>query len=71
MTTLPDRRVKSSPQQNKTKLGLDVGKSQKWPCQHLGLFKIEFSIRKKKLGHLHEIVGKKLIGVKKVTALPI
>ncbi len=35
--TLPDRRVKSSPQQNKTKLGLEVGKNQKWPCQHLGL----------------------------------
>ena len=47
VTTLPDRRVKSSPQENKKKLGLDVGKNQKWPCQHLGLLKIEFCIRKK------------------------
>jgi hypothetical protein len=28
-------------------MGLDVGKSQKWPCQHLGLFKFEFCTEKK------------------------
>jgi hypothetical protein len=56
--TLPDRRVKSYPNITKKRLGLDVGKSQKWPCQHLGLFKIEFSTRKK------------LICSKKVTTLP-
>ncbi len=47
VTTLANKRVKLSPQHNKKKMGLDVGKSQKWPCQHLGLFKFEFCTEKK------------------------
>ncbi len=42
VTTLPDVWVMSSPQHFFKKRGLDVGRSQKWPCQHLGPFLIEF-----------------------------
>jgi hypothetical protein len=42
MTTLPDRGAMSSPRIFFLKRGLDVGKSQKWPYQHLRHFIIEF-----------------------------
>ncbi len=40
-------------------MGLDVDKSQKWPCQHLGLFLNWIFYQKIKLVHLHEILRKK------------
>jgi hypothetical protein len=47
LTKLPDVRVISSPTQTKKKRGLDVGKGQKKPCQHLGPYFRQLLIWKK------------------------
>ncbi len=50
VTTLPDRRVISSPQRLKKKHGLNVEQSRKRPCQHLSHFFPNYLPEKKSWG---------------------
>ncbi len=50
VTTLPDRRVISSPQRFKKKHGLNVEQSRKRPCQHLSHFFPNYLPEKKSWG---------------------